>query len=114
MVARHNSRGLRDAPGDADIAGNKSRRHARPLFEEHGVTSFNSLAFPGTDDMTAGLTTREYFAIRCLQGILASGPEGGPFEKADDAMRRLARSSVRIADMLIEALNEVKPKEGGG
>ena len=46
-----------------------------------------------------GLTKREYFAAKALQGILSDSSTHG---SAEDAVC----ASVRIADLLIEALNK--------
>ena len=64
---------------------------ARPGFyhEHQGTMNF--------DDY--GLTKREYFAAKAMQGLLAMANN-------DDRMQFLARQSVKMADALIEELNK--------
>jgi hypothetical protein len=45
-----------------------------------------------------GLTKREYFAAKAMQGLLVMANN-------DDRMQFLAKQSVRMADFLIEELN---------
>ena len=48
-----------------------------------------------------GLTKREYFSAMAMQGILSMAKIW-----PDNGYNKLARSSVKIADALIDALNE--------
>jgi hypothetical protein len=49
--------------------------------------------------LDTGLTKREYFAAKAMQGLLAMA-------KDDESMQFLARQSVKMADALIEELNK--------
>lgn len=65
-------------------------------------------AFPSSEnlsdpDLFAGLSKREYFAARALQGIAASKPyEMSPMRQVEFA--------VELADMLIKELNTKTPQ----
>lgn len=63
-------------------------------------------AFPCRDFINLqGLTKREYFAIKCLQGIVNSE------SYAAKVPNYAARKAVRYADELIELLELVKKQE---
>ena len=49
-------------------------------------------------DQTAGISIREYFAIKCLQSLLIN-------DKAAD-LPSVVKTSVEIADLLIEELEK--------
>ena len=64
--------------------------------------AFASVAY-GLDDCywQKGLTTREYFAAKAMQGICVNaGRNGHQFHEADE----LAKEAVKVADALIRAL----------
>lgn len=56
-----------------------------------------------TYESTGGLTKREYFAIRCMQGLMATFPEKSNTEAI---IELLPQNSVTLADLLIEELNK--------
>lgn len=62
-------------------------------------------AFPATEDSTTGLSKREYFAGRALQGII-SKPHQLEVEE-------VAAIAVKYADALISALNKPKEEQNG-
>ena len=51
-----------------------------------------------------GLTKREYFAAMAMQGYLANTNIGGNYLPIEHAI-----DSVKLADALIKALNEIQP-----
>jgi hypothetical protein len=51
---------------------------------------------------TTGLTKREYFAAKAMQGIIANK------DGLDIKIERIVESAVDIADALIEELNKTK------
>lgn len=54
-----------------------------------------------------GMTLRDYFAAKAMNGILASCPEGIRFQNLpDDSFGRWAESSYRMADAMLKARNE--------
>lgn len=55
--------------------------------------------YKGVEFVEYGLTKREYFAAKAMQGIMADPESVGTFES-------IAKRSVDIADALIKALNE--------
>jgi hypothetical protein len=57
----------------------------------------------GTYSPEYGLTKREYFAAKAMQGLLAIAQD-------DDSLQFLAKQSVRMADFLIEELNKQEEK----
>ena len=67
-------------------------------------------AFPQTVEVentvyhTRGLTKREYFAAMAMQGILANTNIGANYIPIEQAMY-----SVKLADAIIKALNEIQP-----
>jgi hypothetical protein len=65
------------------------------------ATNQGAAAFP--DETEYGLTKREYFSAKALQGILAGPNNMTTFDSADTA--------VKCADQLIKALNEIEPDE---
>ena len=52
-------------------------------------------AFPTGNDYEKGMTLRDYFAIKVLQGLLASGLDQPKFE--------FARKSYEMADEMLKA-----------
>lgn len=67
-------------------------------------TEANDSAFHGDHEGEPfGLTKREYFAARAMQGILASP------EAAEMHFSSVARNAVTQAEALIKALNGQKP-----
>lgn len=80
----------------------------------------NSPAFPFTEmsinnppvvaEIHYGLTVRQHFAAMALQAFISADPseEGVVNEVSEDAAR-LARTSVRYADALVQALNAEAP-----
>jgi len=69
-------------------------------MEGQGMTSNNEeSAFPrsrlGSD--ADGMTLRDYFAAKAMQGILAGLPEG-----SDPDVRDLARDSYKVADAMLK------------
>jgi hypothetical protein len=67
---------------------------------KHAPTNPDELAFPGTGLVAEGITKREYFALKIMQGIIQR-PGANYTDSAD--------ISVRAADFLIKMLN--KPPE---
>lgn len=61
-----------------------------------------------------GLTKREYFAAMALQGLLANPNTASQirscfgFTDADESNKIVANTSCKLADALINALNETK------
>lgn len=67
--------------------------NTRPLDDAFPATIYmGEIAVDSSD----GLTKREFFAALALAGLLAS---------SNDDLEPIARSAVRAADSLIEALN---------
>lgn len=66
------------------------------------MTNANDMAFPLFDGETCatGMTKREYFAAKALQGYIAAGGNGMPEPE------QLALYAVTAADALIKALSE--------
>ena len=59
-------------------------------------------AFPATKEPAYfGMTLRDYFAAKALQGILAGGDEGGFLEH--EAIDALARQVYGMADAMLRA-----------
>jgi hypothetical protein len=56
----------------------------------------------GLDSPNTGLTKREYFAAKAMQGIIANK------DGLDIKIERIVESAVDIADALIEELNKTK------
>lgn len=56
--------------------------------------------------MSGGLTKREYFAAKAMQGLLAFADPGGTSH-----LNALVSESVEYADRLIEELNKEKKDE---
>ena len=53
-----------------------------------------------------GLSKREYFAIKCLQGLLADSTMAYPDCEISETMKHVISQSVRLADLLIAELNK--------
>lgn len=79
--------------------------------------AFGTQGYPGKKDSYGnwevepgygkpGLTKREYFASKAMQGILAGEP-GGDVEMLSTVS--IAGWSIRLADALIAELNKEKP-----
>lgn len=67
-------------------------------------TEPNDSAYPvSLSGATKGLTKREYFAAKAMQGLIASRE---PYKGKD-----LTQTAVKKADQLIEALNDSKQNE---
>ena len=62
------------------------------MVDRHGNSSFANVG--------QGLTKREAFAMAGMQGILANSDAGG------DALDKVARLAVRLADDILQALEE--------
>ena len=61
-------------------------------------------AFPvtyGNDGVEHGMTLRDYFAAKALQGILASSPEWS--EVSWNACKAIVKDSFSIADEMMKA-----------
>ncbi len=59
-------------------------------------------AFPSSDSRIqfSGMTLRDYFAAKAMQGLLAAGRDA---QYGCDDMERLAASSYSIADAMLKA-----------
>lgn len=77
------------------------------------MTKFYEQAFPVAPEMwaegqfkhpTIGMTKREYFAAKALQGMLANSHEEAWGMNPD----QVAAASVQFADYLIKKLNELE------
>ena len=70
-------------------------------------TDGNNTAFPKelTDRYSYGLTKREYFAAKALQGILARH-DSYPYKSREDFLKSITSISVELADQLIIELNK--------
>lgn len=70
------------------------------------MTNPNDPAFPCNVNATIGMSKREYFAAMAMKALWDSAPQDGGttiHKLVPDAM---ARSAIRLADALIEALNK--------
>jgi len=72
---------------------------ARPIGE------YKTVGDGKWSDSQAGLTKREYFAAKAMQGLLANS------EMADLKIENIALSSVIAADWLIKTLENVDPNK---
>jgi len=70
------------------------------------MTNPEDMAFP-ISGFYPGLTKREYFAARAMQGLLSN-----PDRRSDlmQTHERIAKKSLSMADELIKALNEQEIK----
>ncbi len=68
--------------------------------------SYDNSAFPRKiGEQAPGLTKREYFAAKALQGILARH-DNFPYKSKDEFLKSITSISVELADDLIKALEE--------
>ena len=76
------------------------------------IHSFNHT--PDTEGNFKGLTKREYFAARALQGLLSNNNVLKFFQRdglsPNDFIALVSQDSTAIADALIKALNETENK----
>lgn len=74
---------------------------------EEQAFPFRSVSHSETEDNNYGLTKREYFAIKCLQGLIAyPGKLEGNSQKNIDKMCQFA---IELSDELLKQLETPKP-----
>lgn len=70
------------------------------------TTKGDAFAFPVPETVEGGLTKREYFAAKAMQGLVADKEFN---EKVGPNGEVLARAAVKQADCLIAELNKELP-----
>ena len=84
-------------------AGTFLKKNKRNM--ENKITKANDCSFPVIAEnyiIDGGLTKREYFAAKAMQGIIANK------DGLDIKIERIVESAVDTADALIEELNKTK------
>jgi hypothetical protein len=60
----------------------------------------------GSTYATPGITTREYFAAKAVQGLLTRNSGHGSTVLGISELQRIAQEAVLVADALIDELNK--------
>lgn len=79
-----------------------SKETGGPAFAQSGFVSEGGQNFVSEDCGGAGMTLRDYFAAKAINGIL-SDPDAGLL---DDDLKRYAGIAYRAADAMIAARGE--------
>jgi len=62
----------------------------------------------------AGMTLRDYFAAKAVQGLLASGPSLASGATAGDIFEAVALDAFQFADAMLKARAQPAPTTGEG
>lgn len=72
------------------------------MIEHDGGPAFPSKANPGTYQVSHyGMTLRDYFAAKAMQGVLAS-----PLHASTETAKQMAEASYIMADAMLEQRNK--------
>ncbi len=80
-----------------------SNKTGGPAFPQSGVCTPEINSWDSEDFGGRGLTVRDYFAGKVLQGVMASGTSMSIGTNHEEAMLDMARAFYSMADAMIKA-----------